>query len=444
MLSFVCVAVIGGTGTTAKAKSKVKLNTKSITMEVGSSKKLTLKKAKAKKVKWSTSNKNIARVVKGKVTAKASGSCKVVAKYQGKKYTCKVTVKAKGKEVEEETTEQATTEKKQDKKKTTEEKQGKKKTTEQPSVDLSKYIVTTKVLDPDINYDEKLAEYNAKEQAFKETHGEQDWKIMFSDISAYEYSDDCSDLDLLSAANLWYHHFPYGEWNNGCTWDTLWFDPSYDYVFESNYHYSCWACKGVASMMESLGYKTCILHCGVYDNTGKFTGNSYNNYYTKAEGVAGHVGALVFIDSEHYVWVETNGYMWGDGSTIDPLPKSFTKRDKNYYVITEYDDYVERRRGNRDLAHQLHSVYEKVDWLRDYDTVYDMMKVDFGYELSDLAPTKDTSELVNAYADKTIYSSGETNRLYKDFKGWEEILDSWKKEQAELLEKGEIVTVSPY
>lgn len=48
------------------------------------------------KVKWSTSDKKIATVSKkGKVTAKKGGTATITAKVNGKKYTCKVTVKEK-------------------------------------------------------------------------------------------------------------------------------------------------------------------------------------------------------------------------------------------------------------------------------------------------------------------------------------------------------------
>lgn len=47
----------------------------------------------SKKVKWSSSNKKIAKVTqKGKVTAKKKGKCTITAKVSGKKYKCKVTV----------------------------------------------------------------------------------------------------------------------------------------------------------------------------------------------------------------------------------------------------------------------------------------------------------------------------------------------------------------
>ncbi len=51
------------------------------------------------KVTWKSSNKSVAAVKNGKVTAKKKGTAKITATVRGKKLTCKVTVKAKtGKE----------------------------------------------------------------------------------------------------------------------------------------------------------------------------------------------------------------------------------------------------------------------------------------------------------------------------------------------------------
>ncbi len=80
----------------ASAAKKPKLNKKKVTLTVGSSTKLKLKNAK-KKIKWSSSNKKVVTVnKKGKVKAINTGNAKITAKCAGKKYTCKVVVKAKG------------------------------------------------------------------------------------------------------------------------------------------------------------------------------------------------------------------------------------------------------------------------------------------------------------------------------------------------------------
>ena len=54
---------------------------------------MALRGAKAKKVKWSSKDKKIASVSKGKITAKKEGTVIILAKYKNKKYKCKVTVK---------------------------------------------------------------------------------------------------------------------------------------------------------------------------------------------------------------------------------------------------------------------------------------------------------------------------------------------------------------
>lgn len=81
--------------TEAAAKKRIKLNKTKLTMTEGKTYKLKLKNNK-KKVKWSSSKKKIASVTsKGKVTAKKAGNAVITAKAAGKKYKCKVTVKAK-------------------------------------------------------------------------------------------------------------------------------------------------------------------------------------------------------------------------------------------------------------------------------------------------------------------------------------------------------------
>ncbi len=65
------------------------------TMVQFGTKTLKLKGAEADKVEWMSSNDLIARVSKkGVVTARYPGSCRIIAKYEGKKYFCKITVKS--------------------------------------------------------------------------------------------------------------------------------------------------------------------------------------------------------------------------------------------------------------------------------------------------------------------------------------------------------------
>ena len=77
----------------AFSASAAGISQKKLTLTVGS--KETLKVSGAKKVKWSSSNKNIASVSgKGQVKAVKAGTAKITAKAGKKKYTCKVTVVA--------------------------------------------------------------------------------------------------------------------------------------------------------------------------------------------------------------------------------------------------------------------------------------------------------------------------------------------------------------
>ncbi len=81
-----------------QAASTVKISKSKVTLYVGKSTTLTVKKGskKVSGVKWSTSNKKVATVSsKGKVTAKKKGTATITAKVNKKSYKCKVTVKKK-------------------------------------------------------------------------------------------------------------------------------------------------------------------------------------------------------------------------------------------------------------------------------------------------------------------------------------------------------------
>lgn len=82
----------------ASAASRLTASAKSVSLYKGEKKSITLKwngkKLKAKKAKWSTSNKKVAVVKNGKVTAKKAGTAVITAKYGKYKATCKVTVKS--------------------------------------------------------------------------------------------------------------------------------------------------------------------------------------------------------------------------------------------------------------------------------------------------------------------------------------------------------------
>lgn len=91
MLSIGCVGIDGNP---AYAATKVRLNNTSYTLEKGSTVRLKMIGTKAK-VTWKSSDKTVATVSsKGKVTAVKKGKANIVAKVSGKRYVCKVTVKA--------------------------------------------------------------------------------------------------------------------------------------------------------------------------------------------------------------------------------------------------------------------------------------------------------------------------------------------------------------
>ncbi len=78
------------------ATAKIKLSKKRLTLKVGKSTKLKLKKGKKvlKTVKWSSTKRTVATVNnKGKVVAVKKGTAVINAKYKKKTYKCKVVVK---------------------------------------------------------------------------------------------------------------------------------------------------------------------------------------------------------------------------------------------------------------------------------------------------------------------------------------------------------------
>ena len=89
MAMAICMIPVG----TANAAKVPKISRKSVNICIGDSAKLKIKNTK-KSAKWKSGNKKVVSVSKkGKVTAKKSGSTKVIARIGKKKYKCKVTVK---------------------------------------------------------------------------------------------------------------------------------------------------------------------------------------------------------------------------------------------------------------------------------------------------------------------------------------------------------------
>lgn len=84
-------SIMALTSIKSQAAGTVKLNKTKVVLEMGSTYTLTVKNTK-RKVTWSSGNKKIVKVKKGRLTPVAVGSTNVTAKVNGKKYTCRVTV----------------------------------------------------------------------------------------------------------------------------------------------------------------------------------------------------------------------------------------------------------------------------------------------------------------------------------------------------------------
>lgn len=105
MLAVIVIAAVMVTAlpNIVEAKTKPVLNKKKVTLTITNTKKnpkATLKVKGvsgkiAKKAKWATSNKKVATVKKGKVTAKKAGKATITCKVQGRRLTCKITVNDK-------------------------------------------------------------------------------------------------------------------------------------------------------------------------------------------------------------------------------------------------------------------------------------------------------------------------------------------------------------
>ncbi len=93
VLSVLSPSMIPLNTTSVAQAATVKLNKKTLTLEVGKSTTLKITGTKSK-ITWSSSNKAVATVnTKGKVTAKKAGKATITATVNKKKYSCTVTVK---------------------------------------------------------------------------------------------------------------------------------------------------------------------------------------------------------------------------------------------------------------------------------------------------------------------------------------------------------------
>jgi len=150
------------------------------------------------------------------------------------------------------------------------------------------------------------------------------------------YNENMSDLNLLSAASY-------------CV---------------CQHNYSCWACMSVANIMKMKGYTAWTLSCSYETEDGRLD-NDYSNYYSlgpkgKQGNSLGHRICMVRITNDKYYYLQVMGYNGGFEYPWKPLD-----------TTGEYNGP---------------SVYDRAGDLRDYNTVYDMMKGDYGIDITKYDP----------------------------------------------------------
>ena len=163
-------------------------------------------------------------------------------------------------------------------------------------------------------------------------------KKIVSDVS--QYKENMTDGELISAVCYWIRNH------------------SYD-------NYTCFACHIPGDIMKMKGHTAWLMSCSKRTETGAV--NDYYNYYSvspanKNEFSGGHRTCIIMTDPTHYVWIEVEGsFNLKSGET------NFSKP----WTVSSYD-------GG--------SIYRKVDYFRDYDNVYDMVKGDFGIDITTFDP----------------------------------------------------------
>ncbi|MBQ4191070.1 MAG: hypothetical protein II641_04455, partial [Clostridiales bacterium] len=161
---------------------------------------------------------------------------------------------------------------------------------------------------------------------------------MYGDVSKYE--DNMTDYELISAGCYWIRNHSYRD-------------------------YTCWGCQVVGSMMLMKGYPSVILSCSQYVD-GKII-NDYSNYYAvcyknRNDCSGGHRVCLIFVSPTEYMFIEVQG-----SSGLAKGETSFKQPWERIIPVPK-------------------SIYDKVSWLRDYDTVYDMVLGDYGIDLATYDP----------------------------------------------------------
>ena len=154
-----------------------------------------------------------------------------------------------------------------------------------------------------------------------------------------KYKSNMTDSELISASCYWIRQQNY---NDG---------------------YTCWSCHGVADIMKTRNLSSVALSCSYQRGNG--IENVYGSYYSLSpnrrvtngdENSIGHRICLIFTDSSHYAFVQVEG------------------NSGHFMYKWEPEDIL------------VSSIYNKVEFLRDYDTVYDMVKGDYGIDLKTFDP----------------------------------------------------------
>lgn len=93
IISTLCVCMLSPFRLSSATSKKIGLNKNQVSLNKNQSYVLKLKGVTNKKIKWSSSNKKVATVKNGIISAQKTGSCIITAKYAKKKYKCSVNVK---------------------------------------------------------------------------------------------------------------------------------------------------------------------------------------------------------------------------------------------------------------------------------------------------------------------------------------------------------------
>ena len=158
-------------------------------------------------------------------------------------------------------------------------------------------------------------------------------KNVLAEVS--KYKNAMTNLELLSASCYWYRQQDYDQ-------------------------YTCWSCQGVANIMKCRGLSSITLSCCYYN-----IGNDYDHYYSISkkrkvtnddENPIGHRICIIFLDKTHYTVIQVQG------------------RSDGFLEPWKY----------KEIKPAL--VTDDVSYLRDYKNIYELVKGDFGVDLSTFDP----------------------------------------------------------